>query len=55
MTDYIVSMEYMVLNTERKKKDKVKATITEFTEFKSLTGEILWLGGGVNPQSPFLE
>lgn len=54
MTDYAESLQYLELTRDRRKQNDEKATAEEFTAFKSLTGEIMWLGGGVSPQASFV-
>lgn len=54
MEEYSESILYLELKQELLKQEKERATDSERTSFKSLAGDIMWLGGGVSLQLTFV-
>lgn len=54
MAEYSESIGYLDMTRERRKQADEKVTKEEYAGFRSLAGEIMWLGGGVSPQSSFV-
>lgn len=54
VTEYLETIEYMYMTGECCNQSEEKVTYEEYTAFRSLAGEIMWMGGGVSPQSSFV-
>lgn len=54
MSDHVASIQSLIVSKDRRRKADEKASLKEYTDYRSLAGSIFWAGHGTPPQASLL-